>query len=48
MKGRFKVGKRQRGPDIKKVQKEGFKIIFLDESGISQNPYPAKTWGIDR
>ncbi|EMI68207.1 hypothetical protein LEP1GSC072_4081, partial [Leptospira noguchii str. Bonito] len=26
--------------------KEGFEIIFLDESGISQNPYPAKTWGL--
>ncbi|TQE48197.1 IS630 family transposase, partial [Leptospira borgpetersenii] len=36
--------KTERWPDIKKAQKEGFEVIFLDESGISQNPYPAKTW----
>ncbi|MBE8424793.1 winged helix-turn-helix domain-containing protein [Leptospira borgpetersenii serovar Balcanica] len=38
--------KTERWPDIKKAQKEGLEVIFLDESGISQNPYPAKTWGL--
>ncbi|MDL5246256.1 IS630 family transposase [Leptospira weilii] len=33
-------------PDIKKAQNEGFKILFLDESGISQNPYTVKTWSL--
>ncbi|MDI7184470.1 transposase [Leptospira santarosai] len=32
--------------DIKKAQNEGFEILFLDEIGISQNPYTAKTWSL--
>ncbi|EMM88344.1 winged helix-turn helix [Leptospira santarosai str. 2000027870] len=34
--------------DIKKAQNEGFQILFLDESGISQNPYTVKTWSLLR
>ncbi|EMO07906.1 DDE family endonuclease [Leptospira borgpetersenii str. Noumea 25] len=41
-----KTWKTETWPDIKKAENEGFKILFLDESGISQNPYTVKTWSL--
>src|SRR5207237_6865045 len=32
------------GPPLKKAQKEGRTIIFIDESGISQRPHRVRTW----
>jgi len=32
------------GPPSKKAQAEGRKIIFIDESGISQRPHRVRTW----
>ena len=32
------------GQPLKKAQKEGRTIIFIDESGISQRPHRVRTW----
>src|ERR1700730_9957036 len=30
--------------DKKKAQKQGFVIVFVDESGLSQRPHRCRTW----
>src|SRR5881409_3998006 len=44
MKKRSAVGVACAGPPLKKAQKEGRTIIFIDESGISQRPHRVRTW----
>jgi hypothetical protein len=44
MRRRFATGSRRSGPLLKKAQKEGRTIVFVDESGVSQRPHRVRTW----
>src|SRR5713226_8006906 len=37
-------GKRSAGRRLKKAQKQGRIIVFVDESGLSQRPHRCRTW----
>jgi hypothetical protein len=44
MRKRFNAGRRSAGRRLKKAQKEGRTIVFIDESGLRQRPHRCRTW----